>query len=126
MQITNLNIIEQIERLGAACPWQGVDVWVKRSPEGAYSFTSYASEESKYGIPALWGHGDTPEEAVSDLIKQAATNTPELARSKKISELREQIEKLQSVVIGLPPYRPGSELTNGEATIKAPEIAIDV
>ena len=114
MQINNLNIIEQLERMAEACPWQRVEIWTKRYPDGAYDFTSYADAESNYGIPAIWGHGATPEEAANDLIKGATTNTPEMARAKKIKELQEQIAALQSVVIGLPPYRPGRELANGE------------
>ena len=32
--------------------------------------------------------------------------------------LKAQIEKLQAVVIGMPPYRPNRELSNGEPAIK--------
>lgn len=41
MNITNLDIIGQLERLAEACPWDRVDVWVQREPEGKYSFVAY-------------------------------------------------------------------------------------
>ena len=119
MQIANLDIIGQLERLAEACPWDTVSLWAHRAPEGAYSFTCHVEPQPKYGLPSLFGHGFTPEEAASDLLKQTAARTPELARERAIKELQEQIDKLRAVIIGPPPYRPGRILSNGEKVVQA-------
>lgn len=122
MKITQSNIIAAIERLAEACPWQHVDIWITRKPEGTYAFTAYAHEEPKFGIRSAWGHGgNTPDEAVDNLLKNHLIRTPEEARRVAVAELRDKIEKLQAAIIGLPPYKPGRELTNGEPTIQAQE-----
>ena len=120
MQITGIDILVQVERLAAACPWDKVDLWVCRAPEGNYDFTSYVPENSRYGFPSIFGRGATPEEAVNDAVKQAALRDPDSSRRRKIEELKEQIEKLQAVVIGVPPYRPNRELTNGDPAVRVP------
>jgi hypothetical protein len=118
MEIQNIDIIEQVERLAEACPWDSVDLWITRRPEGVFRFTAYATANDKFGFPAVWGHGDAPAEAVDELIKQIGSRDPELARKKKIAELKEKIEQLEMVVIGLPPYKRGRELGNGEKSIR--------
>ena len=115
MKIDNLAIIEQLERLGAAFPWDAVDIWVKREPEGRYDFTAYVRDNPKFALPSIFGSGSNPKEAVDDSIRQWKDRDPDIMRRKKIRELEEQIKRLQEVVIGLPPYRPGRELSNIEA-----------
>ena len=116
--ITNLDIIGELERLGAACPWDGVDIWTKREPEGVYDFTAYVRQNDKFGFPSIFGTGATPKEAVDDAILQTGNRDPEISRRRILAELRAKIEKLQAVVVGLPPYRPGRELSNGEPAIR--------
>jgi hypothetical protein len=123
MQIDNLNIIEQLERLAAACPWDDVDIWTQRTPEGAYNFTAYVRDNPKYGLKSIFGSGKTPEEAVTNALKEASNRDPEMARQQAIRDLQDKIDKLQAVVIGLPPYKPGRTLGNG--TIEAP-VTVDV
>ena len=125
MKLTSLDIIAQVERLAEACPWDTVSLWIYRNPEGDYSFTGHLDQQDKFGFPSLFSSGRTPQEAADDLLKLTGSRTPEIAREKAIAELKEKIEKLQSVVIGLPPYRPGRELSNGERTIKVQE-TVDV
>lgn len=125
MQITGIDILVQVERLAAACPWDKVDLWVCRAPEGNYDFTAYIPRNSNYGFLDIFGRGATPEEAVNDAIKQAGLRDPDSSRRRKIEELKEQIEKLQAVVIGLPPYRPNRELSNGEPAISV-RVTLDV
>lgn len=124
MKINDLNIIEQLERLAQACPWQRVDIWTTREPEGKYRFTAYAQEETKYGLPTQWGRGNSPEEAVSQLIKDAVIVDPETARKLAVQKLQSQIEALQAVVIGLPPYRPNRELS--AINVPQPPATLDV
>lgn len=125
MNLTNLDIIGQLERLAEACPWDQAEIWICRTPEGRYEFTAHIPENPKFGFPYLFCTKETPREAVDEAIKQTGSRDPELMRKRKIEELRQQIEKLQAVVIGLPPYRPGRELGNGEPTIKIQE-TVDV
>ena len=125
MKITNMDIIEQVERLADACPWDKVELWVCRQPEGDYGFTAHVDKNEKFGFDYIFCSERTAVEAVDRAIEEAEGRNPSEARNKKIAQLREQIEKLQSVVIGMPPYRPGSELTNGEAAITIKE-TVDV
>ena len=125
MKITNMDIIEQVERLAAACPWDKVELLVCRQPEGDYRFTAHVNKNEKFGFDYIFCSEATASGAVDRAIKEAEGRNPEQARKKKIADLKETIERLQSVVIGLPPYRPGSELTNGEASITVRE-TVDV
>ena len=124
-KITSLDIIGQLERLAEACPWERVSLWTHREPDGAYSFTAYVEQNNQFGFPHLFGHGSTPEQTVDDAVKQTGNREPEISRKAKIAELKDQIEKLQAVVIGLPPYKPNHELSNGELCIRANE-TVDV
>lgn len=119
MQITESNVIAQLERLAEGCPWDGVDLWICREPEGNYGFTAYIRDNPKFGFHSIFGHGITPQGAVDDALRQAKGRDPEIARVKKIEELKRQIEQLQAVVIGMPPYRPNRELcaVNAPATV---------
>lgn len=118
MKIDGLHIIEQLERLAAAFPWDPVELDLKRTPEGEYRFVAYLSENEKFGFPSIYASGESPEDAVSQTIRAGKDRDPEIARRKKITDLQEKIEKLQALVIGLPPYRPGRELTlNVPATV---------
>ena len=123
MNISNLNIIEELERLAAECPWETVDIWLSRTAEGHYHFTACAGGNTKFALEFASANAATPGEAVDSLLKSHPVRTPEVMRVRKIAELKAQIEKLQGVIVGLPPYKPGTILTNGdgEATIKAPE-----
>lgn len=125
MKITTVDIIGELERLAAGCPWDRTAIWINREPEGTVNFTAYVSDNEKFGFRCVFGHGATPAEAVSDALKECNTRLPEIARDLKIAELQEQIAKLQSVVIGMPPYRPNRELSNGEPAVKVTE-TVDV
>ena len=120
-KITNMDIIEQVERLAAACPWDTAELWICRKPEGRYTFTAHLQQNDKFGFPCIFKTTDEPSSSVNLAIERAKERDPDKARTAKIAELKAQIEKLQSVVIGMPPYRPGSELTNGEATLTIKE-----
>jgi hypothetical protein len=117
--INNIDIIEQIERLAEAFPWDTVSLWLHRRPAGDYSFTAHLESNDKYGLQSEFESGATPGEVASAMIQRLPNRNPEAAREKVIAELKAKIEKLQGVVIGLPPYRPGRELSNGERTIHA-------
>jgi hypothetical protein len=125
MKITSLDIVAQVERLAEECPWDTVSLWIYRTPEGLHSFTSHLNQQDKFGFPSVFGSGGTPSEAVDDVLKQCGARAPEIARDQKIEELRKQIEKLQAVTIGIPPYRPNRELSNGEPAINAQKV-VDV
>lgn len=120
MKIDNANIIGELERFAAACPWNRVDIWVCRAPEGAYSFLAYVNSNEKYGLRSGSAFGPTPQAAVDAVLKTYQSD-PNFARLKEIERLKEQIARLEQVVICLPPYRPGRELGSGEAYIEAPE-----
>jgi hypothetical protein len=119
MKITSLDIVGQLERLAEACPWDTVNIWVTRTPEGKYSFTGYVHENEKFGFKNIFSSGATPEEAVDEAIKRTGDRAPDVAIAKAVSEMQEKIAKLQAVVVGLPPYRANRELSNGEPAISA-------
>ena len=120
----NIELLEALESLAAACPWDEVDIWVTRRPECQYKFTAYIRENEKLCFRSVFGSGATPMEAVQQCLSSAGTRDPELARKQKIAELQQQIAKLQGVVIGLPPYRPNRELA-AVNPIKVPQ-TVDV
>lgn len=117
MKIDTLNILAELERLGAAFPWVEVDLWAQRKPEGALRFTACVWGSSERGTETIWGHGDSPADAVNEAVKECEKHDPEIARTKKIAALKVQIAKLEAVVIGLPPYRPNRELAAGVLTV---------
>lgn len=122
----NQRILETLESLGAALPWETVDLWIGREPEGHLSFTTHVGE-TDFGAPYAFGHGETPEQAAQDLLaKVGDSRDPEKARAKKVRELQEQIEKLQSVVLGMPPYRPNRELAECAPSLQPELSTIDV
>lgn len=105
-------VIEQLEILAAAYPWDEVAIKFERTPEG--NLTVWVSLSSRYdlGISSAYEDGETPEEAVKKMIERnpPEERDPAVCRNKKVAELQTQIKKLQLVVIGLPPYRPGTRL----------------
>ena len=121
MKITSIDIIGQLERMAEALPWDAVDLWIKRKPDGKVEFTAYVRENEKFGFPSQWGAGETPSAAVDQIIERCVCRDPEIARANKVAELKAQIEKLQAVVIGMPPWKPGRTLSNGEAAIEVKE-----
>lgn len=104
------SILEALETLAAAMPWDTVDIWLRREPEGKMAFTAYVQDNSKFGFPSYFGHGETPMEAVRNLIKENPPRDPEICRKRKVQELQDQINRLAQVVVGLPPYRPGTQI----------------
>lgn len=119
MQLTESNIIAELERLAAGCPWDSVDLWICREPQGQFHFTAYVKDNPKFGFRSIFASGETPMAAVDDALRQARGRDPEIARVKKIEELKQHIEQLQALVIGMPPYRPNRELceVNAPATV---------
>jgi hypothetical protein len=104
------HLFAELERLAAAFPWQSVDIWLRREPAGEVKYTAYIHANEAVGIRSDSSTADTPQAAVDRIISDNQHNSPEEARTKKIAELQEQIRKLQSVEIGLPPYIPNREL----------------
>lgn len=125
MKITSLDIIGQLERLAEGFPWDEVELSLKRKPEGEIRFVVYIPRNEQFGFESIFGFDQTPEQAVTQALSRAGARDPDLARNAKIVELRQQIEKLQAVVIGMPPYRPNRELSNGEPAIRVNE-TVDV
>lgn len=120
----NLKIIEALEVLAAAMPWDTVELDVTRKPEGELSFAAWLHKNDKFGFPMECGFGNSPAKAANEIMAKAGERDPEKARARKIAELQEQIAKLQAVTIGLPPYKPGRELPR--TTTKAGDMTVDV
>lgn len=124
--LTDSDIVGALEALGAQFPWDTVDLWISRTPEGTVAFTAHLPSNNDFGTGYVFGHGDSPMAAVEDCRRQAGIREPEAARQAKIRELKEQIEKLQSVVMpNLPPYKPGTWLTNGSSTVEAEPATVE-
>lgn len=115
-KLSDVTILAALEAMGAALPWDPVEIWVKRMPTGEYRYTACVDQNSQFGWGSIFGHGLTLEALVKDVIAQGAgRRDPEEQRRKKIEELKEQIRKLEEVVIGFPPYVPNRELAEFNA-----------
>lgn len=122
MTPTETHLFAELERLAAHCPWERVDIWATRDPNGKISFTAYAAGQTEVDISGAWGHGHTPEDAVSDLIKQHPNRDPEAACKAKIAQLQMQIEKLKQRTFDLPPYRPTPQIGAGRDPEPVPPV----
>lgn len=110
-RMKDIEILTQLERLAASFPWDTVCIKIERTPEGKMDFTPMVSRNEKFGFPFDCGFGSDLNTAVERLIQgQEGKRDPETAKEKKIAELKEQIAKLQQVVLGVPPYKPNKEL----------------
>lgn len=107
-------IFQQLERFGAAFPWEKVEIMIKRAPEGTYEFVTYLAGDEHTGFTYAFGHGAGPEAAVDAIIKTAGDRDPNRAAQQKIAELEMQIERLKRRSFLLPPYRAQGQLGYGE------------
>lgn len=114
---TNTTILEQLERLGAAFPWDRVQITVERAPEGELKFSAYIPSNDKFAWPSHFSFSNpTLEAAVDTAIATSPPRDPAKTRDAKIKELEETIVKLRAVDIGLPPYVPNRELAANNST----------
>jgi hypothetical protein len=125
MKITNIDMIVEIERLAEAFPWDPVQLEIRRTPEGTFNFCAYVPRNEKFGFESVIRVDGTPQAAVDDCLLHAPSRNPAKAREQKLAELKAQIEKLQAVVIGMPPFRSNRTLCNGEPAIEVKE-TVDV
>lgn len=123
--LTDSDIVGALENLAARYPWDECDIWVDRKPEGQCRFTARLHENDAMGWPSAYGNGDSPMDAVNDLAKDAGLREPEAMRDRKIAQLEEQLRKLRALVVGIPPYKPGTYLTNGSATVEAEPATVE-
>lgn len=107
-------IYQQLERLAEAFPWDRVDIWIERAPEGVYRFTAYIADNQKTGAKSIFTNGASAAEAVDDAIKQAPSHDPEQSRLARIKELEHELARLQVRQFGLPPYRAPNQLGFGK------------
>lgn len=113
-------LFAQLERLAAHCPWEKVDIWTCREPEGSISFTAYAAGLREFEIECAWGHGPSPEKAVDKLVSESpGGRNPEAACKQKIAKLEMEIMKLKSATFTLAPYRP-TPMIGGPTTPEPP------
>lgn len=117
-QLTDSMVLEALETMAAQFPWDTVRISIERKPEGDCEFTVGVNENKKLGFDYECGWGSNPQSAVQHLIERSGERDPEKARNRKIAELEDQIRKLNAVIIGMPPYRPGTRLA--EKTDKKP------
>ena len=107
-------ILTALETLSAHCPWERVDLWITREPNGVLRFTAYAAGVDEMKMAAAFGNGDSPEKAVEQLKRIQPDRNLEKYRHQEITRLQMQIAKLQQVSFVLPPWRPRQSLTIGE------------
>lgn len=129
--VSEQGIIEGLETVAAAFPWESVEIWIRREPNGDCSFVVYLNGNKEIGLDATSFSRRTVAEAVEEALRDKDKRDPEIARLQKIRALKEQAQRLESVVLGLPPYRPGCWLTEGTvqdappievATVKTDEV----
>jgi len=101
-------IFEALEQLGAAFPWESVDVWVRREPAGIINYTVYLNGAAEIGLESDFGHGKTVAEAVADAMKLKDRRDPAQTIKDKINRLKRDILKLEQVAqtLALPPFCP--------------------
>lgn len=100
-------IFEQLERLGAAFPWEEVSVNIRRAPAGVFSFWVHLQGDQQLGLNWDCASGNTIADAVEQIIRKNPDRDPEKSRLKKIRELQMQIAKIQAKgPLTLPPFRP--------------------
>lgn len=122
MNTNNLQILEALETLAQAFPWDTVQIEINRLPEAKYRYTAWLCPNN-FGGNFECASGDSVGDAVALLIeRQAGKRDPDRARQEKLAGLRAQIAKLEAVVIGLPPYKPNREL----AQINLPAVKEDI
>lgn len=107
----NQDVFEALETLAASLPWDSVDLWIQRKPEGEIRFVAIANDNKELGFRFASAHGATPMEAVTALCEsESGKRDPELSRKRRLQELAAEVARLQALVIGMPPYRPNREL----------------
>lgn len=103
--------LAELERLAAAFPWDNVQLNVTRQPEGTFHWVAWLNSNPKFGFDSELACGSTAQQVVDRLIEQnTGKRDPEKARAAKVAELKEQIRKLEAVVLAFPPYVPNREL----------------
>lgn len=124
MTLTDSPIIEQLEILAAAFPWEPVSLHITRFPDGLCSFMAVMEGKAEMGLQWECASGETPAEAVQSAIERFQRGRdPETMRNAAVREMEEKIRLLKAVVIGLPPYRPGTYIEDRKTEIAQ---AIDV
>ena len=107
--MSNLEILENLERLAQAFPWDEVEIVLHRKPEGTYRFSVYMP--TRDGVDdSLFESGDVLTAVVQRALARKQERDPEIMRRKAIAKLQEKLSKLQTAVFGLPPYVPNREL----------------
>ena len=106
-------ILIALEQLGQAFPWEKVQIWTQRTPEGKISFVSYI-DGTVDGVSNAFGsviaHADDLGELVRNTVQHAGEHDPEQRRQKVIREMEEKIARLKATEFSLPPYVPNREL----------------
>lgn len=114
-------IMEALETLAATFPWDDVDIWIHRYPQGDMTFSAILNDNNKLGFRFASSRGTTPMEAVKRIAEsEVGKRDPEISRKRRIQELTAEVARLQEMVIGLPPYRPNRELAQVNP-IQAPQ-----
>lgn len=108
-------ILAALERLGAAFPWDKVSIHIDRNPDGEFKWWVVIHDNPTFGFrfecnASNHVHNDIEALVAYAILHWSDGRDPEKARDNKIKELKEQVDKLQSVVLGLPPFRPNREL----------------
>lgn len=102
-----------LETIGALCPWEQVEIWTRRKPNGEISFTLYLQGNSDFGLSGDCNCGSTLADCIAYAQQVSEKRKPETFRQKKLEELRRQIQTLENLRIESPPYRPGTRLALG-------------
>lgn len=107
-------IFEALEVLSQHCPWEGVDIWITREPNGKMAYTAYARGIDKLKLENAFGNSDkTPMEAVRDLIKRHPDRNPSRKRDERVIELQAEIHRLKTMDFSLIPWRARPLLSVG-------------
>lgn len=112
-QINDQQIFSALERFGAQFPWQQVEVWVKRQPDGTIRFTAYLNAESRLGLDSNSSCSEVLEDAIAAVVRESGGKSPEANRDRAVEQLEQQLKTLKAVTFDDPPYRPGTRLAAG-------------
>lgn len=108
--VENMQILEALELLGAAFPWEPVEIDIERRPEGKYMFNVWLKGGGSLGLSYALSTGEDPVKVALGVIeREKDRRDPAIKRKERAAQLRRELAELESV-LGMPPYRPNREL----------------
>lgn len=125
MNTINVDLMESLERLAAAAPWEQVAIWTTREPGGSIHFTAIMQGDKNLGLQWACASEHTPSETVDRVIRENPMRSPEATVKQKITQLERELDALRGLRFELPPYKPTPYLGPAPEPEAAPPLPAD-